>query len=63
MVLTIDRNQSVDLDDVQVSNLVSDLSDFGTLIDKTLRLCGEEPDKEQIELLLKRLNLLADIYS
>ncbi len=62
MVLTIDRKQ-INLDETEVSNLVTDLSEFSSLIDRTLRQCNDEPDQEQVQELLKRLNLLADIYS
>lgn len=62
MVLTINAKQ-IELDETEISNLVSDLSDFSTEIDRTLSACGEEPDQEQVQALLKKLNLLAGIYS
>lgn len=62
MVLTINAKR-IELDEDQISNLVSDLSDFSTEIDRTLRACGEEPDQAQLQALLKKLNLLAGVYS
>lgn len=63
MTLTIERNQTITLDETEVSNLVSDLSEFAGLIDRTLRACNEEPGEQELQALLTRLSLLAGVYS
>lgn len=62
MVLTINANKTINLDEVEVSNLVADLSEFATQIDRTLSACNEEPSKEEVQALLSKLSLLAEVY-
>jgi hypothetical protein len=59
MTLTID-SKTVRLDGDQTDNLISDLADLSTDIDTML---NAEDKQAQIEALLNRLNLIADVYS
>lgn len=59
MTLTL-NNKQIHLDDVSLDNLFSDLTDLQTLIDALLR--GDRTQTE-VQQVLARLNILADIYS
>lgn len=59
MTLTL-NNKQIHLDDVSLDNLFSDLTDLQTLIDALLH--GDRTQAE-VQQVLARLNILADIYS
>lgn len=61
MVLIIDQ-KTINLDETELANLVSDLSELANLIEQVLRKCQEELDQDSAQTLLSKVNLIADVY-
>lgn len=62
MTLTL-TDRTITLSEDEIANFVTDLSEFSSEIDRIFRQCNDEPDQQQVQQLLKKLSLLAEVYS